>query len=528
MEIVINNLTLKLKDDEGSLINKIKIALNSYSNRPFTYKIMKKAIDARKKNDILFVYSCLVNIDGDVDITKIKGAKLVDFVEEMDISDGIKIPGPEKPIINDPIPTENLSVGEDHTAHVIVDDSGVVTLPVYAVAGETNKTVEEVGENPVVSLTYDWKRKIDNISQSVDGSVIAPNSMQVYLLGSAGHGNIPADSNEDDATYNQTHLSLAQIGSDIYVYATDNLKTYPSTNPTQGEGQWIGFDIDTGLSTIIGSTWGSDYILNQSDVDEAASVGLGAGHIVFWAKAENLAEGREISIDENTLTVHFSNRVPSELSYSFNADKSAITISGLSDANLDEHYYVDVTAQRNGIRTTESSGEYRLTKAPEIPVITVYDKGQRKEMNYKTATDPIVVYRRRNGILNKISFSVTPIKHSDSISYVWMRVNFDANELEDWEDNRTELQIDLDDALADLFEDKPGEADYPVNGVFGLTQLNDLGEVVNAEEENGPVLNFTNDMPTGYYYCIVINELNGHRKANVTPFYELRENVSNN
>ena len=85
MEIVINNLTLKLKDDEGSHINKIRIALNSYSNLHFTYKIMKKAIDARKKNDILFVYSCLVNIDGDVDITKIKGAKLVDFVEEMDI-----------------------------------------------------------------------------------------------------------------------------------------------------------------------------------------------------------------------------------------------------------------------------------------------------------------------------------------------------------------------------------------------------------------------------------------------------------
>lgn len=34
-------------------------------------------------------------------------------------------------------------------------------------------------------------------------------------------------------------------------------------------------------------TWnGSE--LTQADVDEAASVNLGAGHIIFWAKAENL------------------------------------------------------------------------------------------------------------------------------------------------------------------------------------------------------------------------------------------------
>ena len=34
-------------------------------------------------------------------------------------------------------------------------------------------------------------------------------------------------------------------------------------------------------------TW-NGYELTQADVDEAASVNLGAGHIIFWAKAETL------------------------------------------------------------------------------------------------------------------------------------------------------------------------------------------------------------------------------------------------
>ena len=54
-------------------------------------------------------------------------------------------------------------------------------------------------------------------------------------------------------------------------------------------------------------TWnGSE--LTQDDVDEAASVGLGAGHIIFWAKADQLprtivlgAQGYE----DTTLQVEF-------------------------------------------------------------------------------------------------------------------------------------------------------------------------------------------------------------------------------
>ena len=85
MKFILNNLVLKLKDDENKLKNKIKDALGGYPNVSFSYKIIKKAIDARKKNDILFVYSCIVDTSIDVDLNNIKGAKEINFIEELDI-----------------------------------------------------------------------------------------------------------------------------------------------------------------------------------------------------------------------------------------------------------------------------------------------------------------------------------------------------------------------------------------------------------------------------------------------------------
>ena len=46
----------------------------------------------------------------------------------------------------------------------------------------------------------------------------------------------------------------------------------------------------------------SDRLL-KDDVDEAASVGLGAGHIIFWTKAEDLP--KTISINDVEYTVKF-------------------------------------------------------------------------------------------------------------------------------------------------------------------------------------------------------------------------------
>ena len=90
----------------------------------------------------------------------------------------------------------------------------------------------------------------------------------------------------------------------------DELNTFASTNAAQGSGKWIGIDIDTGLDTIVGAKWNKTYTLTQDDVDEAASVGLGAGHIIFWVKAETLPKTITIGADgheDAVITVNFEN-----------------------------------------------------------------------------------------------------------------------------------------------------------------------------------------------------------------------------
>ncbi len=89
---------------------------------------------------------------------------------------------------------------------------------------------------------------------------------------------------------NNGAVTVEQSGDEVAVKGSlDSLVSFASSNPAQGEHKWIGLDIDTGLDSIVGATW-NGYELTQDDADEAAGLGLGAGHIVFWAKAEAIAE----------------------------------------------------------------------------------------------------------------------------------------------------------------------------------------------------------------------------------------------
>lgn len=90
-------------------------------------------------------------------------------------------------------------------------------------------------------------------------------------------------------------------------WVVDELKSFDSTNLAQGNGKQVGIDIDTGLDTIVGATW-NGYALTQDDVDEAASIGLGAGHIIFWTKAKALPRTITIGASEKedvSITVSF-------------------------------------------------------------------------------------------------------------------------------------------------------------------------------------------------------------------------------
>ena len=103
---------------------------------------------------------------------------------------------------------------------------------------------------------------------------------------------------------NQDAVTVTQNGNTITITGSlAALNSFASTNSAQGSGKWIGLDLNTGLSTIVGVTWGDSAELTQDDVDEAASVGLGAGHIVFWTKAEDLP--KTIKVNGESYTVEF-------------------------------------------------------------------------------------------------------------------------------------------------------------------------------------------------------------------------------
>ena len=92
-------------------------------------------------------------------------------------------------------------------------------------------------------------------------------------------------------------MTVSQDGNNIVIRGSlDALNSFASTNASQGSAKWIGLDLGTNLSSIEGATWNGS-ALSADDVAEAASVGLGTGHIVFWAKADQIVSTpREITI----------------------------------------------------------------------------------------------------------------------------------------------------------------------------------------------------------------------------------------
>lgn len=95
------------------------------------------------------------------------------------------------------------------------------------------------------------------------------------------------DVNKEKSQANQDAITVTQSGNTITVSAdVDALNSFASTNPSQGTGKWVGLAIDTGEKSIIGVTYNGT-ALTQDDVDEAASVEVGAGSFVLWLKAEN-------------------------------------------------------------------------------------------------------------------------------------------------------------------------------------------------------------------------------------------------
>lgn len=178
---------------------------------------------------------------------------------------------------------------------------------------------------------------------------------------------IPADENAEDCEFNQNAVRFAVAGNQLQIRSVEELRSFASTNEAQGSGKWVGIDIDTGLETIEGILWG-DYELNADDVAEAASVGLGAGHIIFWVKADAIANiARTI-----TLTAPGSYR-PTELIVKyFGVDPEAPGGTGpieVVNRLNDVQFYLHGTSYR-----ATSAGEYQVFAQARIQAGPKYEK----------------------------------------------------------------------------------------------------------------------------------------------------------
>lgn len=89
------------------------------------------------------------------------------------------------------------------------------------------------------------------------------------------------------AVANQDITKVIQSGNSITVSEDGGQwGEYASSVAAQGTHEWVGLDINTGEKDITKVTFNGT-LLTQADVDEAADIGLGAGHFVLWVKADD-------------------------------------------------------------------------------------------------------------------------------------------------------------------------------------------------------------------------------------------------
>lgn len=104
--------------------------------------------------------------------------------------------------------------------------------------------------------------------------------------------NLAEDENKEFSSINQNALTVEKVNDNVYKLKVNvsDLKEFKSTNPSQakrGNLKWLGVIISTGEETIEGIKF-NNYALSSSDIEEASSIGSGAGTFVFWTCVEDL------------------------------------------------------------------------------------------------------------------------------------------------------------------------------------------------------------------------------------------------
>ena len=192
-----------------------------------------------------------------------------------------------------------------------------------------------------------WAKEIYDAADLSDTRPFLPLQVKKLAVSPEGLG-------EGASQRNQDKLALKMSGDLLLMSSTDELESYPSTNEAQGSGAWVALDIDTGLETIEGAIWGEDYVLNADDVAEAASVGLGAGHIIFWVKADVVA------IATRTIKVTADGYKPTQMRVSY---------TGVDASYTGGSGYLYVTNSTNAPKFFIRGSSFRASSAGNYQVV---------------------------------------------------------------------------------------------------------------------------------------------------------------
>ena len=104
-----------------------------------------------------------------------------------------------------------------------------------------------------------------------------------------------------DLVANQNAVAISQSDNLVTIRQIGELT---SVVGGEGEHEYVAIDVDTGLDTIVGAKWG-DYTMTSEDAAEAASVGLPAGHLVYYAACDALSSPRTIVLKSGTYEYAF-------------------------------------------------------------------------------------------------------------------------------------------------------------------------------------------------------------------------------
>ena len=228
----------------------------------------------------------------------------------------------------------------------------------------TSLTVTQAG---TYSVRAQAVREVHQSSGSIPAEEVDDGSLKIKVKV------IPAaDVTEDAARPNQGKCEVLQEDNSAVIIAKiSELDAFASSNPAQGTHKWVALDLETNVNDIKTLTWGGEQ-LTQADVDDSTALNLGAGHIVFYAKADELENNpRTIRIGKGSEVVEL------KVSFTDSASKSVLEtlIAENNIANIQQDNVITVksNAINSNVCTVPSAAIPEVTLSVETSLGDDFD-----------------------------------------------------------------------------------------------------------------------------------------------------------